>query len=194
MNLGPLTAVQLQGLFEDLSRELKVRGERAQLYVVGGAAIALAHDDRRVTRDVDALFAPAPVVRLAAEAVAERHGLDADWLNDAAKGYLPVGEGVARTVFESDTLLVQTASPEDLLAMKLLAVRDERDLDDAALLFNEAGYTETQEGLDLLARSYPANLLEVKHRYLTMDVAERASALRNSSRRIVKSSLDERLE
>ncbi len=40
----------------DLAAELRQRGASADMYVVGGAAIALAYDERRATRDIDALF------------------------------------------------------------------------------------------------------------------------------------------
>lgn len=103
--------------------------------------MALAYDGGRVTRDVDAVFVPAPEVRRITEEMSGRHGLEPDWLNDAAKGFLPGPDEHPRTVFESASLLVQAPSPEYLLAMKLLASRDDRDLDDAALLCTRIGFT-----------------------------------------------------
>lgn len=60
---GQLDAGRVRALFVELSDRLEVVGETAQLFVVGGAAMALAYDQRRLTRDVDALFVPVPVVR-----------------------------------------------------------------------------------------------------------------------------------
>lgn len=171
----------VRGLFQELSDRLAVDGVHAQLFVVGGAAMALAYDQGRLTRDVDALFIPAPEVRLAAEAISEAHGLEPDWLNDAAKGFLPGQDEHPATVFESESLLVQVASAEYLLAMKLHASRDERDLDDAATLFGRLGYTTTEQGLELLTRIYPAGRLLPRHRYIVQDVAERAAARRVGS-------------
>lgn len=37
---------------------LAARGVQAEMYIVGGAAIALAYDARRSTRDIDAVFEP----------------------------------------------------------------------------------------------------------------------------------------
>lgn len=85
-----LSAEQLQGLLQELSESLQARGLQAQLFIVGGAAMALAYDHQRMTRDVDALFAPAREVRDIAAELAERHGLEPDWLNDGAKGFMPV--------------------------------------------------------------------------------------------------------
>jgi hypothetical protein len=41
-----------------LAAVLESRGVQGELYLVRGAAIALAYDARRATRDVDAVFAP----------------------------------------------------------------------------------------------------------------------------------------
>src|SRR5687767_13862070 len=71
-----------------LGEELASRDLRADLYVVGGAAMALAYDERRATRDVDAVFAPKAEVYAAAARVAERLDLPEGWLNDAVKGFL----------------------------------------------------------------------------------------------------------
>ncbi len=80
--------------------------------------------------------------------------------------------------FESESLLVQVASPEYLLAMKLHASRDDRDLDDAALLFNRLGYTTPQECIDLLTATYAAGQLLPRHRYIADEIAARARARR----------------
>lgn len=104
-----LDADGVLALFQEMSDRLTDTGVSAQLFVVGGAAMALAYDRGRLTRDVDALFVPAPEVRRIAEAMSGPHGLEPDWLNDAAKGFLPGADESPRTVFESESLLVQGA-------------------------------------------------------------------------------------
>lgn len=64
----------IRALLDDLSAELAARGARAELFLVGGAALAVAYDATRATRDLDAVFIPADVVRQAAAAVAEHRG------------------------------------------------------------------------------------------------------------------------
>lgn len=86
---APLDAQGVRDLFQEMSDRLQAGGVRAQLFVVGGAAMALAYDGDRLTRDVDALFVPAPEVRQIAEEISAARGLEPDWLNDAAKGFLP---------------------------------------------------------------------------------------------------------
>ena len=49
---------QLERAFTALGERLVRRGVVADLLVVGGAAMALAYDATRVTRDVDSLFVP----------------------------------------------------------------------------------------------------------------------------------------
>ncbi len=110
----------------------------------------------------------------AAEEISAAHGLEPDWLNDAAKGFLPGPDEHPHTVFESASLLVQVASPEYLLAMKLHASRDEHDLDDAATLFIRLGYTTAEELIDLLSHTYPPARLLPRHYYLAADIAQRA--------------------
>lgn len=108
------------------------------------------------------------------------YGLEPDWLNDAVKGFLPGDDLNPRTVFESDTLLVQVPSPEYLLAMKLMASRDDRDLDDAAILCVDLGYTSAQECVALLMERYPMEQLLPRHEYVIDDVMGRVNARRGA--------------
>ena len=57
-----LTRDDIVALLADLGTEMESQGQRAELFVVGGAAIALAFDARRATRDIDAVFVPTPAV------------------------------------------------------------------------------------------------------------------------------------
>ena len=166
---------QLLELFGELSEELKIRSEHAELFVVGGAAMALKYDAMRTTRDIDSVFEPTKTVREAAAVVARRHGLSEDWLNDGAKGFMPADPDTSQIVFETEWLRVAVASPEYLLAMKLFSARPERDIEDAVTLWKLAGYTAPEQGMELLERSYPARLLEPKHAYTVDAVADLAS-------------------
>jgi len=83
------TRAKIISALEALGEELANNGVRGQLFIVGGAAMALAYSTRRVTRDIDAVFEPKSAIYAAATKVAEERGLPEDWLNDAAKGFMP---------------------------------------------------------------------------------------------------------
>lgn len=137
-----------------LAEELDSQGVSAQMYVVGGAAIALAFDERRSTRDIDAVFEPKAVVYEAASRVAERSKLPPDWLNDAVKGFLAGEDVEAAPVLELPGLSVLTASPRTLLAMKVLAHRPGEDDGDVRLLAAHLGLTRAEEILAVAERTY----------------------------------------
>jgi len=170
MSLGPLSADDIRRLFGELAAELDSYGVRAEIFLVGGAAIALCFDSRRATRDLDAVFVPTDAVRRAAEKVGHREGLDPDWLNDAVKGYLPGPDPNAVRYFEAPGLLVDVASAEYLLAMKLFSSRVEADADDIALLYREVGYRTVEEGLALVERSYPGRPIAPKVQFLLEEI------------------------
>lgn len=167
---------ELRSLLEELARELEARGVRADLFVVGGAAMALTYSTRRSTEDIDAVFEPKRVVREAARSVAARRGIRDDWLNDAVKGSLPGRDPNATVLLDRPGLRVRIASPRYLFAMKAAAARAERDADDLRILYRECGFRDLDEALDAVERFYPPHLLPPKTslllRELLSDLAE----------------------
>ena len=162
----------IRALLDDLSAELAAHGARAELFLVGGAALAVAYDATRATRDLDAVFIPTDVVRQAAAAVARHRGLTEDWLNDAVKGFLPGPDPDAQRFYSSDSLIVDVASPRYLLAMKLFAARAEIDADDIILLYRQLGFTTVDEGLDLVEQAYPGWPIPAKVRFLLTEIVD----------------------
>jgi hypothetical protein len=161
----PLTRQRIMAALTGLGDRLASQGVHAQIFIVGGAAIALAYSDRRITRDIDAVFEPKAVVYEAAAWVARDMGLPDGWLNDAAKGFLLGPDGQARPIQGIPGIEVSVGSPEYLLAMKLMAMRIGEDDEDIAMLLNECGITSTQEALDLLERMSPHRLPQAKTRF-----------------------------
>ena len=76
-------------------------------------------------------------------------------------------------VYEGTCLTVSAASPGYLLATKLLASRVGRDEDDILLLWRLCGFTEPEQGLDLVERYYPGRRIEAKVRFLLEDLLAR---------------------
>ncbi|MGH8931222.1 MAG: DUF6036 family nucleotidyltransferase [Egibacteraceae bacterium] len=132
----------------EVGQGLLRQGLQGDLYVVGGAAIALAYNTRRVTRDIDAVFEPKRQIYAAAAVVAADRGLDADWLNDSVKGLLRGPDPYRTSVFDLPGLRVEAASPQMLLALKVLAHRINEDRDDVRLLAGMLGLGDADQVLD----------------------------------------------
>ena len=110
-----------------------------EIIVGGGAALVLLYDAREATKDVDALAlisVDPSKIRSAAMKAATLVGLPQDWLNDGAKGYLH-GLLPGEILFEQPPLTVRSVAPQQLLAMKLSAWRDDVDIADARLLLGK---------------------------------------------------------
>jgi hypothetical protein len=148
-----------------LGSRLAAAGMHAEIFIVGGAAMALAYSDRRLTRDIDAAFEPKSVVYDAAALVAADLGLPADWLNDAAKGFMPGADPQARVLPDMPGIGISVASPQYLLAMKLMALRIPEDEDDIAVLLSACGITTAQQAIDLVTRMYPHQVPLPKTRF-----------------------------
>lgn len=140
---------QILELLGELGLVLDRQGIRGEMFVVGGAALALAYSTRRSTRDIDAVFEPKVLIYEEAAMIAERHGLDRSWLNDAVKGLLPGPDPAPQEIAELPGLRVTVASPAYLLALKVAAARVDRDADDIRFLAEICGLTTPREILDL---------------------------------------------
>ncbi len=75
-----------------LDGELGRMGIRGEIFVVGGAAMALAYDVRRSTVDVDAVFAPSAEVRNASRKVATA------WISNRAGSTMPPRRSFPATI------------------------------------------------------------------------------------------------
>jgi hypothetical protein len=162
----------IEEAFRRLGDRLASRGVVADVYVFGGAALALAYDARRATRDIDAVFQPHGLVLEEARAVAGELGLPLWWLNEQASAYVaPGGDPSAPRVFDHPGLRVAAASPEHLLAMKVLAAR-RRDGDDIRYLIQRLGLTSVDQVLALCAEIFPDEPVPDRARLILEDVLE----------------------
>jgi hypothetical protein len=161
------TKADLLRLFALLDAELGAQKTVGEVYVVGGAVMCLALDAREATRDVDALFRPARIVREAVARVAARANVPVDWLNDAVKGFLSP-HGTFDDYLELPHLRVFVAQPAYLLAMKCAAMRfgeEFHDVDDVRYLLRYLNITTVAEALQLVTTYFDASQLPPKTRF-----------------------------
>ncbi|WP_141721775.1 DUF6036 family nucleotidyltransferase [Micromonospora citrea] len=160
----------IEDAFRRLGDRLARRGVVADLYIFGGAAMALAYDARRATRDIGAVFQPHGIVLDEARAVADELGLPHWWLNEQASAYVaPGGDATAPRVFDHPGLRVAAASPEHLLTMKVLAAR-RRDAEDIRFLVDHLGLTSAEQVLALCAEVFPEEEVPGRARLVLDDV------------------------
>ena len=166
-----LTREQIEAALARLSDVLGESGNHAQLYLVGGAVLCLAHNTRTSTKDVDGWFTSPAEVRAAATRVADEMALPPDWLNDAAKGFIPDGAGFDRwRAF--DHLDVLTADDRTLLAMKCAAARTAEDAADIRFLADRLGLRSSKGVIDVVLAYYPAERLPVRTRLLLEEMLD----------------------
>jgi hypothetical protein len=145
---------EIVGALTALGARLEEHGTEGEVYVVGGAAIAIAFDARRATRDVDAVFEPKQAIYAAADEVGSELGLPPGWLNDGVKGFVAGPDADAATVLEVPGLRVLVASTRILLAMKVLAHRVGEDDDDVRLLARQLELTDAEAVLGVAEEVY----------------------------------------
>ena len=152
---------------------LAARGVQGELCLLGGTAMVLAFNARASTKDVDAVFEPASIVREIASEVEREHDLPEGWLNDAAKGFL----SERHDVIEGDLpqfagLRITAPTAEYLFAMKCMASRiglaatDPSDVHDLRFLIAHMKLHTVDEALDIVARYYPAERVPARAAYL----------------------------
>ena len=132
------------------------RGQHGRVYVVGGAAMMLAHSVNRATRDIDAAIEEGySAIIDAARIVAERRGWPRSWLNEGATVYMPRrDQRHGSTIFDHPALTVVAATAEHLLAMKATAARPV-DRQDFEALLQQCNCTSLAQVEALVEATFP---------------------------------------
>lgn len=157
---------EIESLIGELGRRCAARGISAEMFLVGGAAMALAYSRDRITRDLDAVFEPKAAIYEEAHRMADERGLPRDWLNDGVKGLLPdrpdSGEQVT---FAAEGITVMVASPEYLFAMKAASARQEADASDLLVLAARLGIRTASQAFATIERFYDRSRLTAKAQF-----------------------------
>lgn len=160
------------GLLNDRLRAENATGELA---VVGGTAMVLAFKSRKSTKDIDALFHPASVIRRMANEIAQEHELHPGWLNDGAKGFLSPQGTHQELPLDFSNLRLLAPSAEYMLAMKCMSARvgvEQKDKDDAKFLIERLGLNSTEQVEEIIGRYYPAKLIQPKTTYFVREIID----------------------
>lgn len=171
-----LTREQILAALAALNEKLRARDTHGELALLGGAVMLLAFRARLSTKDVDAIFSPTGEIRAAAADVALELGLEPDWLNDGAKGFIsPQAQLVEADLPRLSHLRITYPTPEYLLAMKVLASRLESDFargdrDDIATLCRVLGLHDADEVMDIVLRYYSPSRVPPRAIFLVREI------------------------
>lgn len=151
-----LTKEQIEGYLEEVNAHLAQQDIRGEVVLCGGAVMTLAYDARLSTKDIDGIFAPAGIIRQIIKTIAEEHGLEEDWFNDAAKGFIDTSRMRFTALRTYSHLKVIRPGDKEMLALKLASAReDSKDADDALLLMSVVNVTSLEEVYEILERYIP---------------------------------------
>ena len=168
------------GALQRLAALLRERGVEGEVCLLGGTVMVLAFRSRPSTKDVDAIFHPAALVRELAQRVAVERALPSDWLNDGAKAFISARHETTEAdlpQFEGLRLTAPTA--EYMLAMKCMASRiaagpdDPGDVADISFLISHLGLTAATEAHAIVAHYYPEERIPPRAVYLLEDIFAR---------------------
>jgi hypothetical protein len=164
----PMTAQDMEKLFRRMNELLKKDGKEAEILVCGGASIAFLYDETRATLDIDGLIATGKQdVQRYTRWIAEEEGLEEDWFNEAAKGYIDT-DWKTEEVLKLSNLEVKSVAAEPLLAMKLYSSRRKsRDQEDAVRLMRHLDIKSSQEALQIVENQFAARPMLPKVRFFT---------------------------
>ncbi len=161
----------LTDLLTEVAEELHQRKVVAQVFVVGGAAMALGYDSERFTVDMDAIVLDGHgALTDAVHAVARRRGLLTSWFNENAAPFVSqVRDSRPLVVFDHPALRVFAASPEHLLAMKVVASRA-GDVGDIRTLAGILDVTTMSQVHDIVGRYFPLDALNERAAMVLRDL------------------------
>jgi len=149
---------QILRLFHELGDELANEESWATINVCGGAAIAIAYNNLKTSDDIDGVltdFDDRNKFTECVKRVGERNNLPENWLNEDVKVFVnSMRDQCFRDFGEFGALSVRVVSEEQLLAMKLLAAREDKDLDDAAGLAKSLNITAKEELNNILYKYF----------------------------------------
>lgn len=163
---------EIKQYLTELNDDLRAIDVKGEICMYGGAVMCLAYNARPATKDVDAIFEPVKQIRTAAGQIAERHGLNKDWLNYAVKMFVVPHE---KSVWlDLPNLKVYIPAPDYLLAMKTLSARaDTDDLPDVNFLIEKLELRSPAEVIAIVENYYPNKQIRPATQLMLEELFER---------------------
>ena len=144
-------------LLRELGDELANEESYATINVCGGAAIAIAYNNLKTSDDIDGVltdFDSKDKFTECVKRIAKRHNLPDNWLNEDVKIFVNSMNDMCFNDFgKFGALSIRIVSEEQLLAMKLFAARENKDLDDAVMLARSLNIS-SKDGLNKVLYKY----------------------------------------
>tara|TARA_B100001248_G_scaffold262354_1_gene257724 strand:- start:5068 stop:5574 length:507 start_codon:yes stop_codon:yes gene_type:complete len=161
---------QIKKLFYKLNAKLKANNEKGEIGIVGGAVMCLVYNARASTKDVDAIFEPAKIIRDLAVEIAKEEGLPEDWLNDGAKSFIqPYFQ--REQVLDLSHLRVWAPDARYMLAMKCISARfDTSDKDDVIFLLKNLELKKAEDVYSIIESYYPRNEIPAKTKFFIEEI------------------------
>ncbi|MBN1903307.1 hypothetical protein JW926_18455 [Candidatus Sumerlaeota bacterium] len=142
-----------------INDKLAQREVKGEICLYGGALMCLVYNARPSTKDVDAVFQPASLIREIAGEIACEFDLPEDWLNDGVKGFLVNHQ--QKVFLSMSHLNIMAADAQYALAMKALSARiDGTDRKDIAFLIRELGLSSAEEVMKIVEEYYPRRIIK----------------------------------
>lgn len=168
----PLTYPEIEGYLYEVADVLGDVGASRIVVVVGGALLAY-YQIRNTTTDVDSARPIDQDLAAAIREVANRHGLDEEWLNPRGFPHRPLtlDEDECDVMLERGRLKVLAAPVDQVFLMKLDSDRT-RDQMDLVLAWPATSFESAEEVLEAFREAYPPGIPKGEHEYYLRMVEE----------------------
>lgn len=159
---------QIVKALKELDKELKKNNVLGEINIVGGTVMCLVFNARNSTEDIDAIMKPQIVIQKAAFNVSQKLKLNNFfWINDAAKIFISKKSDFNILDLGFKNLIIKTASPEYMLAMKALSARPgTNDESDILFLIHYLNLKNKSEALKIIRKFYPQEKLKIESKIL----------------------------
>jgi hypothetical protein len=121
----------LKDLLEQLNKKMSKLGLSANIYIVGGGAMALAYGLDRLTEDIDVSIKSNDKFDEIVAEIARENNIDEHWLNNDVEGPMKLLKDIPEgtSILDTENLHVEVAPADFIFAMKAIVGRA-KDIED----------------------------------------------------------------